>query len=79
MKKLQELLELKRREARLLHADIENIRIRLEPICDHSKTEPYEWEHDNGYGVQHFILGKQCSYCGLIDFWNRGRFVNQHD
>jgi len=76
MKKLQELLKLKRREARLLAADIENIITRLRPICDHSETEPYTWEHDSGYGVQRDINGKRCSYCGFVDLWDRGRFID---
>ena len=76
MKKLQKQLEQKRIEARLLAHDIENILVRLRPICDHSKTEPYTWEHDTGYGVQRDITGKRCSYCGFIDLWSRGQFIN---
>jgi hypothetical protein len=77
MKKLQELLKQKRREARLLAHDIQSLIERLRPICDHSETEPYVWEHDSGYGVQTDVTGKQCSYCGAVDFWSRGRFIDR--
>jgi hypothetical protein len=56
--------------------EIENILAQLRLICDHSKDEPYFWEHDNGYGKQTKITGRRCSYCGFIDFWSRGRFIN---
>lgn len=78
-KELQVLLESKRRQACFISEDIENIIARLRPVCDHSETEPYVWEHDNGSGVQHNINGKRCQYCGLVDHWNRGRFINPHE
>ncbi len=76
MKELQELLEAKRKEARQLYTEIDSILVRLRGICDHSKNELYMWESDNGYGRQTMIAGRRCSYCGFIDLWHRGRFVD---
>lgn len=76
VKTLQDLLNSKRMERVRLVMEIENILAQLRLICDHSKDEPYFWEHDNGYGKQTKITGRRCSYCGFIDFWSRGRFIN---
>jgi hypothetical protein len=43
-------------------------------LCDHSETEEYIWEHDNGYGRQTRIQGKCCKHCLFIDRWCTGRF-----
>ena len=57
-----------------LHADTTG-----KNICDHSKTEEFHWEHDNGYGRQSKMTGKRCVYCGWKDLWNHGRFCNPAD
>jgi hypothetical protein len=76
MRDLQKSLESKRAENVRLVMECENIIAQLRPICDHSKDEPYEWEHDNGYGTQTWVTGKRCSHCGFIDYWSRGRFID---
>jgi hypothetical protein len=74
MKELQELLEAKRAQVRILYQEIERIVTHLRTSCDHSKQENYIWEHDNGYGRQTKIIGKECCYCGCVDLWSRGHF-----
>lgn len=78
MKELQNMLETRREEIGLLHAEISSITalLLLAGTCDHSKTEQYMWEHDTGYGVQRMIEGKRCSYCGCVDLWNRRAFID---
>ena len=39
--------------------------------CNHPEqyVEPYQWEHDNGYGRQHMITGKVCTICRAKKLW----------
>lgn len=77
MKELQELLEIKWQRVRLLQTEIDRIVNLLRVTgCDHTGAESYKWEHDNGYGRQTKIEGKRCVYCGFVDHWNRGNFIN---
>lgn len=61
-------------EIRHLHDRLGFLRSGLLEICDHSQTESYVWEHDNGYGRQTMITGKRCVFCLKVDRWNRGVF-----
>lgn len=79
MKKIQELLRAKLVEQVSLVIEISNLRQRLQGICDHSNTEPYVWEHDNGYGRQSKIEGKRCLDCLFVDLWNRKSFIDPRD
>lgn len=55
---------------------IELLRKHLQGNCDHSETEDYKWEHDNGYGRQTMITGKRCVFCLWVDLWSRGHFID---
>ena len=79
VKELKERLTQAHSEAFLLSVKIAGLRNKLREICDHSDTEPYEWEHDNGYGRQTMIIGKRCVHCWFVDLWNRGNFVDPKD
>ncbi len=67
---LKELLKMRVR----ITFEIENLRASLRQACDHSETEPYMWEHDNGYGRQTLVIGKRCVYCLFVDLWDRNNF-----
>lgn len=49
-------------------------RTELAKICQHPEkyVEPYRWEHDNGYGSQHYVTGKACTICYAKDYHNSG-------
>lgn len=73
---LQQQLEEWREVYRGLSVKISALTEQLKLVCDHSKPEPYKWESDNGYGRQRWITGQRCTYCGYVDLWNRGRFLD---
>lgn len=37
--------------------------------CLHPDPEPYQWEHDDGYGRQTMITGRRCRFCGAKKPW----------
>lgn len=76
MKLTQYDLSNKRARVRKLQMEIEYLVTELQGVCDHSDTEDYRWESDNGYGRQSKQTGRRCVYCGWIDFWSRGLFTN---
>jgi hypothetical protein len=76
MKETQELLQKKTAELIELQTEIYNLRRKLRDNCDHSETQSYVWEHDNGYGKQTNITGKRCVFCWFVDLWNRGNFID---
>jgi|WetSurMetagenome_2_1015567.scaffolds.fasta_scaffold12484_4 hypothetical protein len=48
--------------------------------CKHVFTTEYRWEHDNGYGSQHWISGKQCLSCLKVCLWsNSSNWVDLSD
>jgi len=76
---LQKTLKQKRQAITKLQAECYNIEQQLEGRCDHSECESYQWEHDNGYGLQTQKHGKRCVFCGWVDLWNRGQFDDPAD
>lgn len=46
---------------------LSDLRAKLGQDCTHSKWTLYDWEHDNGYGVQTKCKGKRCLICGHED------------
>lgn len=77
---LQEQLDKKRAEAFDIRVKIDKLVGYIRELgCDHSVTEDYRWEWDNGYGQQKMIGGRRCIYCGFIDLWGRKRFVDPKD
>jgi hypothetical protein len=79
IKNIQARIDAKRRLVAKLQSEIAQLITKLHNNCDHSTTHLYRWEHDNGYGVQHYINGKRCSHCGFIDLWGRGHFLDPED
>lgn len=75
---LQKALVRNRDKQRKLYAESCVLQAQLKGICDHSESEPYQWEHDNGYGRQSYVNGRRCAFCGAVDRWDRGQF-NQGD
>lgn len=73
-----EILKLLRKEKRLrlaydkrrlaLAAEIGRARAKLKH-CSHPLREPFEWEHDNGYGRQSMNDGERCLVCGKQNRW----------
>lgn len=66
VKRLQRNLLRKREQVGRLHTECQLLKQSLQGICDHSQTEDYRWEHDNGYGRQSMHTGKRCVFCGWI-------------
>lgn len=62
IRKYQTLLRRSIRASETLHA----YQRELSETCDHPTeyVADWEWEHDNGYGVQRRIKGKRCQICG---------------
>lgn len=79
VKSLQRSLLRNREKQKKIFEEGYNIQLQLESICDHTLTEPYSWEHDNGYGRQTDICGNRCVYCRAEDVWGRGNFVNRRE
>lgn len=73
---LQRLLLRAVRRRSLADAAVGDIRATLQGICDHPDPVAYHWEHDNGFGRQTPQIGARCTYCGWIDRWKLGRFVD---
>jgi len=73
---LQKLLLKKQESISRLYAEKYAILEELQDICDHSRTEPYVWEHDNGYGRQTTMTSEQCIFCGKIDRWGHKNSVS---
>ena len=71
----QQLIE-KTAQSMVICMEISKIRKQLTPICDHSQTEVYDWEHDNGYGRQTKMIGTRCIFCFKKDYWNRGQWTD---
>lgn len=63
---------LKRVERANVH--LASIRKALAHSCAHPEEfhSPFHWEHDNGYGRQTRIIGRQCGICWKRDIWNSG-------
>jgi hypothetical protein len=76
---IQKELTKKREKSSKLRDEIDGLVKQLQGVCDHSQTDAYQWEHDNGYGRQSKMSGKRCMYCGWIDLWNNGTFHNPKD
>jgi len=76
VKEIQNALDEKRAQISSLYSDLHDLTSQLRGRCDHSKTEPYRWEWDSGYGQQTSIVGKRCVYCLFVDLWSRGRFID---
>lgn len=76
IKRLQRRHKTIRKRQSALYSEIQGIKEQLQGICDHSETTPYVWEHDNGYGRQSSMAGVRCVFCGWLDFYNRGNFVD---
>lgn len=52
----------------------------LQGNCDHSQTEEFKWEHDNGYGRQSMNTGHRCIFCGWVKYYKTwDRFMNPRD
>lgn len=43
---------------------------KIAATCDHSMTEPFDWEHDTGYGVQTKCTGTRCTICGAKKYYS---------
>lgn len=37
--------------------------------CKHTRTIPFTWEYDNGYGIQKMITGILCIACKYKKHW----------
>jgi hypothetical protein len=72
LKRLNELKEV----AVAAHNKWQKYREKLALVCEHPSdmVVDYTWEHDDGYGRQTMITGKQCVVCFAKDHWNRGMF-----
>jgi hypothetical protein len=49
---------------------IQFLQQKLTKRCTHKYTAPYRWEHDNGYGRQHMIIGERCVSCDKRRPWS---------
>jgi hypothetical protein len=76
VKSLQSNLKNVRERIAKLSSDEWLLKEALKGVCDHSETTTYTWEHDNGYGRQSKMKGKRCVFCGWLDLWADGRFVD---
>lgn len=61
----------KQKLARLLKLsrEVEAARKELAKNCTHPEIEPYEYEHDNGYGRQTRHEAEYCKICYGINAW----------
>lgn len=66
--KQRELLDI-RRELRVLNRYANALVEEIALTCTHPTPEPWEWEHDNGYGRQSMVQGEQCSWCRKRRRW----------
>ena len=54
-----------RRSAEKYKKKTEEARKALGKRCSHPQDHvvEYKWEHDNGYGIQHWMTGLRCTLC----------------
>jgi len=64
------------RVSKKAHAKTEAARKALGKECTHpvEAQMPYQWEHDNGYGVQSQHEGIRCRLCGAEKAWKSSSY-----
>lgn len=62
-------IEKLREEQTAASQKISKIRARFKEGCTHSHIEPFEWEHDNGYGRQSQCVGHRCVLCHKKNYY----------
>lgn len=52
--------------------ELKEARLVLGNFCSHPKeyVKEYNWEHDNGYGMQTMQQGLHCKLCGRKNPWS---------
>jgi hypothetical protein len=79
VKESQRILLKKRKQIGILYNEAYAIKESLQGICDHSLTEEYQWEHDNGYGRQTKMTSKRCVFCGWVSLWNNNHYIDPNN